>query len=193
MASAAALSICPTGSYIPDNDPSRDKDDNASNGYCVQLAKCETDPVNKITNTIRNFLRDVKKVLAFAGNLRSEIYAAAGILKEVGGLLVGSLMNALTEKLKKLIEEGIKALLASTGGLALPSIIALGPAMEALMKGMVCLMNKIIDGLFDTAVDLLSNVVGQVQNMAACAAEQFCGAFINPIIDQIADGVGVLI
>jgi len=193
MATAAALSICPTGSYIPGNDPSRDKDDNASNGYCVQLAKCETDPVNKITNTIRNFLRDVKKVLAFAGNLRSEIYAAAGILKEVGGLLVGSLMNALTEKLKKLIEEGIKALLASTGGLALPSIIALGPAMKALIEGMVCLMNKIIDGLFDTAVDLLSNVVGQVQNMAACAAEQFCGAFLNPIIDKIADGVGALL
>src|SRR5210317_922603 len=120
----------PNGDYDPTKDKYRITPDNASNGYCVQLAKCETDPVNKISNTIRNFLRDVKKVLAFAGNLRSEIYAAAGILKEVGGLLVGSLMNALTEKLKKLIEEGVKALLASTGGLALPSIIALQPAMR---------------------------------------------------------------
>jgi len=54
-------------------------------------------------------------------------------------------------------------------------------------------MNKIIDGLFDTAVDLLSNMVGQIQNFASCAAEQFCGAFINPIIDAIADGVTALL
>jgi hypothetical protein len=192
MASIAAA-LNPDGDYIPGNDPSRGKDDNASNGYCVQLAKCETDPVNKITNTIRNFLRDAKKVLAFAGNLRSEIYAAAGILKEVGGMLVGSLMNALTEKIKKLVKEGVEALLASTGGLALPSIIALQPAMRALIEGMVCLMNKIIDGIEDLAVNLLSNIVGQVQNFATCAAEQFCGAFINPLIDQIADGVTSLL
>lgn len=193
MASAAALSICPVGSYVLENDPNRGKPDNASNGYCVQLAKCETDPVNKITNTIRNFLKDVKKVLAFAGNLRSEIFAAAGILKEVGGMLVGSLMNALTEKLKRLIKDGITSLLASTGGLALPSLIALGPAMKALMEGIKCLMNKIIDGLENIAVNLLSNIVGQVQNMASCAAEQFCGAFLNPIIDQIAEGVTSLL
>ena len=193
MASAAALSLCPEGDYVPSYDPNRGAQDNASNGTCVKLAKCETDPVSEITNTIRNFLKDAKKVLAFAGNLRSEINAAAGILKEVGGMLVGSLMNSLTNKLKKLIEEGVKALLASTGGLALPSIIALQPAVQALIKGIVCLMNKIIDGLFDTAVDLLSNVVGQVQNMAACAAEQFCGAFLNPIIDQIAEGVTALL
>lgn len=188
-----AQALNPNGDYLYINNPYEGREDNASNGYCAQLAKCETDPVNKITNTIRNYLRDVRKVLAFAGNLRSEIYATAGILKEVGGLLVGSLMNALTEKLKRLIQDGIKALLASTGGLALPSLIALGPAMEALMKGMVCLMNKIINGLEDLAVNLLSNIVGQVQNMAACAAEQFVGAFINPIIDQIADGMGDLL
>jgi len=193
MASAAALSLCPQGDYIPYLDPNRGAQDNASNGTCVKLAKCETDPISEITNTIRNFLKDAKKVLAFAGNLRSEISAAAGILKDVGGMLVGSLMNALTNKLKKLIEEGVKALLASTGGVALPSIIALQPAVQALIKGMVCLMNKIIDGLFDTAVDLLSNVVGQVQNFAACAAEQFCGAFLNPIIDSIAGGVTALL
>jgi len=193
MATAAALSICPTGSYIPGNDPNRGADDNNANGTCVKLAKCETDPVSEITNTIRNFLRDVKKVLAFAGNLRSEIFAAAGILKEVGGMLVGSLMNALTEKLKRLIKDGITSLLASTGGLALPSLIALGPAMNALMEGIKCLMNKIIDGLENIAVNLLSNIVGQIQNMAACAAEQFCGAFLNPIIDQIAEGVTSLL
>ena len=190
---AAALGLCLEGSYKPDIDPNRGKPDNASNGYCVQLAKCETDPINEITNTIRNFLRDAKKVLAFAGNLRSEIYAAAGILKDVGGMLVGSLMNALTNKIKKLVKEGVEALLASTGGLALPSIIALKPAMKALMEGIKCLMNKIINGLEDIAVNLLSNVVGQIQNFAACAAEQFCGAFLNPIIDQIADGITSLL
>lgn len=183
----------PNGDYDPTKDKYRITPDNASNGYCVQLAKCETDPVNKISNTIRNFLRDAKKVLAFAGNLRSEIFAAAGILKELGSMLIGSLMNALTEKLKRLIKDGITALLASTGGLALPSLIALGPAMNALMEGMKCLMNKIIDGLENLAVDLLSNIVGQIQNFATCAAEQFCGAFINPIIDQIAEGMGALL
>jgi hypothetical protein len=183
----------PNGDYDPTKDKYRITPDNVANGYCVQLAKCENDPVNKISNTIRNFLRDAKRVLAFAGNLRSEIFAAAGILKELGSLLVGSLMNALTEKLKKLIKDGITSLLASTGGLALPSIIPLKTAMDALMEGMKCLMNKIIDGLENLAVDLLSNIVGQIQNFATCAAEQFCGAFINPIIDQIADGMGALL
>jgi hypothetical protein len=192
MASNAASFIA-AGDYNQGNNPNENKPDNIANGYCVQLAKCENDPVNKISNTIRNFLRDAKKVLAFAGNLRSEIYAAAGILKELGSLLIGSLMNALTNKLKKLIKDGITAAIAGSGGLALPSLIALGPAMEALMEGMKCLMNKIINGIEGLAVDLLSNIVGQIQNFATCAAEQFCGAFINPLIDQIADGMGSLL
>ena len=193
MATAAALSLCPEGDYNPNNNPYNGLQDNESNGTCVKLASCETDPVSEITNTIKNFLRDVKQVLAFAGNIGNEIQAAAGILKELGGLLVGSLMNKLTNKLKELIQQGITSLLAATGGLALPSIIALQPAVQALIKGMVCLMNKIIDGLIDTAIDLLSNMVGEIQNFASCAAEQFCGAFINPIIDAIVDGVTPLL
>jgi hypothetical protein len=194
MATAASLLYsCPDGDYDPGRNPSLGRDDNQSNGTCVKLAGCETDPVSEITNTVKNFLKDAKKVLSFAGNIGNEVQAAAGILKELGGLLVGSLMNRLTEKLKELIQQGVAALLASTGGLALPSIVTLKPAVQALIKGMVCLMNKIIGGLFDTAVDLLSNMVGEIQNFASCAAEQFTGAFINPIIDQIADGVTALL
>jgi len=137
MSTASLLYLCPEGEYDPGKHPSLGKEDNASNGTCVKLASCETDPISEITNTIKNFLKDVKKVLAFAGNIGNEIQAAAGILKDLGGLLVGSLMNKLTEKLKELIQQGITSLLASTGGLALPSIIALGPAVQALIKGIV--------------------------------------------------------
>ena len=194
MATAASLLYtCPEGDYNPGTNPNIGRDDNQSNGTCVKLAGCETDPVSEITNTVKNFLKDAKKVLSFAGNIGNEVQAAAGVLKELGGLLVGSLMNKLTEKLKELIKQGVTALLASTGGLALPSIIALKPAVQGLIKGMVCLINKIINGLFDTAVDLLSNLVGNIQNFVSCAAEQFTGAFINPIIDQIADGVTELL
>ena len=63
MATAASLLYtCPEGDYNPGTNPNIGRDDNQSNGTCVKLAGCETDPVSEITNTVKNFLKDAKKV-----------------------------------------------------------------------------------------------------------------------------------
>ena len=185
MAQAAALSNCPIGDYNSLNNPNTYSVDNADNGYCALLAQCEQDPVQRIINKLKNFTNDAQQVLAFGGNLSEEIEAAAGVLKNLGGLLVGSLVNKVLDKLKQLIEQGINALLKATDGLGIGEILGLEGAVDALVNGAICGINKIINGLQKTAVDLLSGVAGNVENMVQCAAEQFAGAFINNIIDSI--------
>jgi len=188
MAQAAALSNCPIGDYNPLLNPNTNAVDNADNGYCVLLAQCEQDPVQRMINKVKNFTNDAQAVLAFGGSLSEEIEAAAGVLKNVAGMLVGSLVNKLMDKLKELMEQGINSLLKATNGLGISEILGLEGAVSQLSKQAICLINKIINGLQKTAVDLLSGIVGSVENMVTCAAEQFVGGFINNIIDSIADG-----
>jgi hypothetical protein len=181
----ANLRVCPTPSYDPALDPNNTQPDYGGNGVPIQMAQCKKDPIKDMINEFKKFIGTVGAFLSIPGQLRQEIFASAGILKEIAGGLVAGLMNALTKKLKKVIEEGVIAFLAATGGLGLPKLIALIPAMSALEKGLVCAMNKIINGLFDTIVDMLASSVMNVANFATCAAEQFAGGLINNIIDQI--------
>lgn len=187
------LRVCPIPEYDPQYDPNQTQGDYEGNALPLVMAQCKKDPIKDMTNEFKKFIGTVGAFLSIPGQLRQEIFASAGIIKEIAGGLVAGLMNALQKKLKKVIEEGVIAFLAATGGLGLPKLIALIPAVSALEKGIICAMNNIISGLFDTVVDMLASSVMNVANFATCAAEQFTGALINNIIDKITDAVEPLL
>ncbi len=187
------LRVCPIPEYDPQYDPNQTQGDYEGNALPLVMAQCKKDPIKDMTNEFKKFIGTVGAFLSIPGQLRQEIFASAGIIKEIAGGLVAGLMNALQKKLKKVIEEGVIAFLAATGGLGLPKLIALIPAVNALEKGIICAMNNIINGLFDTVVDMLASSVMNVANFATCAAEQFTGALINNIIDKITDAIEPLL
>lgn len=187
------LRVCPIPEYDPQYDPNQTQGDYEGNALPLVMAQCKKDPIKDMTNEFKKFIGTVGAFLSIPGQLRQEIFASAGIIKEIAGGLVAGLMNALQKKLKKVIEEGVIAFLAATGGLGLPKLIALIPAVSALEKGIICAMNNIINGLFDTVVDMLASSVMNVANFATCAAEQFTGALINNIIDKITDAIEPLL
>ena len=101
-------------------------------------------------NKVKNFTNDAQAVLAFGGSLSEEIEAAAGVLKNVAGMLVGSLVNKLMDKLKELMEKGINSLLKATQGLGISEILGLEGAVSQLSKQAICLINKIYSLLLGT-------------------------------------------
>ena len=192
MAQAAQLSFCPEGQYIPTLDPNRRAVDYIDNGYCALLAQCEQDPIQRIINRIKNYMNKAAAILAVAGNISEEIDIVAGVIKNLGSQLVTGLVNKLMERLKELMEQGISSLLAANP-LAIDEILGLEGPVDALSKGAICVINKIGNGLKDSAAELLGGIASNVENFATCAAEQFVGGFLNNIIDQVVDGIKPLL
>jgi hypothetical protein len=181
-------------------------------GDTVQLAsKKSGQVVNKISSEVGNFVKKVQDILAIAASASS--YAINWINREIDRVtkkvqsiatgLVSNMVNGLFNKLAPIINKGLKLLykfvynlvftatlnpaIAHLAGVAAQKAMVI--PVKALQSIIPCITNQIIGTLGGVVKSLLQSIVGNVQNFASCAANQFTGSLVNDIIGKVSSGL----
>jgi len=150
----------------------------------------------QVIGVIENLIKISTETTNFIGDIQS----ATKKLQKLCNNLVGDLFTSLYEELIPLLKSGLDKLywtvVAATGGNHLAGVAAqeaMVIPLKNMQDGILCVSAKIINGLGETIKNLLESTLIEVVNFGVCAAEQFVGALLNDIIDQISSGLDSLI
>lgn len=181
-------------------------------GDTVQLGtKKAGQVVNKISSEVSNFVKKVQDILAIASSglsyatnlINREIDRVTKKVQSIASGLVSNMVNGLFKKLAPLINKGLKLLYKFVYNLVFAATLnsvaahlagvaaqkAMVIPIRALQNAIPCITNQIIGGLGGIVKSLLKSVVNNVQNFAACAANQFTGSLVNDIIGKVSSGL----
>lgn len=125
----------------------------------------------------------VNQVTGAIANLAGEIQLIA---KQIAGIMTG-LFNAVRDALFSLIGDKIAEFVNSI----LPEEIKpiFGEGIKGVMDTIYCIFEKLIAALLKTILDFLNALVGKFVNAPLCAAEQFVGALLNNLFNQMQQSI----
>jgi len=169
-------------------------------GQTITFANtCEDNFFTEVNSLLDNLLNVVGETTNFLGDVQNTIKKIQNLSNGFVGTLFDSLYNELIpllqDGLDKLYKSVFDTVLASTGNefsAHLAGVAAqegMVPAVNGLQDGLICVAAKIVNGLGDTIKELVESTVVEVVNFGICAAEQFVGALLNDIIDDISSGL----
>lgn len=180
----------------------------SSIGNKVVLADtCEDTLVKGITAEIENLLNKIQKASSVFLNIENELNKSVEVISGLANGFVGQMFNSLFTKFETLLSNGLNLLYRTTFGSILATtanpvaahlggVVAQKSMMQPvklLEQAISCVAAKVVDGLKSTIKGLLKEVVSNVTNFVSCAAQQFAGAFLNKIIDDITSGLSSVI
>lgn len=156
--------------------------------------------IGKLIVEVDNFVNALQSGIRKVSDL---INVVSDKIQSIVTGLVGSMANAIYEKLIPLLNQGLKLLyqqvynlvLAATGSSTAAHLAgvaaqtAMVPPINAIQKLLPCLANSIINGLLGTITDLLKSVAKHMKRFSSCASNQFAGSLINDIIERIDSGM----
>lgn len=156
--------------------------------------------IDNLFNQIQKFQNDVAYVETLITGTVDRVHALVNPY-------VGEMFNNLFESLVPVLNAGLTALynkvfasvLAATQNpvaarLAAEAVlIALIPPIQALQEAIQLVAAEIVASLLDKVDDLIRDAVDNNNNFTECAGEQFNGAIINAIIDEIDSGISPLL
>ena len=169
-------------------------------GQTITFANtCEDNFFTEVNSLLDNLLNVVGETTNFLGDVQNTIKKIQNLSNGFVGTLFDSLYNELIpllqDGLDKLYKSVFDTVLAATGNefsAHLAGVAAqegMVPAVNGLQDGLICVAAKIVNGLGDTIKELVESTVVEVVNFGICAAEQFVGALLNDIIDDISSGL----
>jgi len=176
-------------------------------GLEIKFADTCTDSDKTFFLEVSGVIDNLLKATTEATNFLGDVQSAVKKLQKLSNNLVGDLFNSLYNELIPLLQSGLKKLydsvyasvLASTGNPYLAHLAGVeaqkqmvGP-VKLMQDAIACVSAKIINGLGDTIKGLLESTIVEVVNFGVCAAEQFVGALLNNIIDEISAGLDSVI
>jgi len=177
-------------------------------GNTVVLANtCEDTLVKGITAEVNNLLNKIQNAASVFLNIENELNRSVSVISGLANGFVGQMFNKLFEKFESLLSKGLDLLYRTTFGSILASTgnaiaahlggVAAQKAMvgpvKLLEQAIACVASKVVEGLKSTIKGLLKEVVNNVTNFVTCAGQQFCGAFLNNIIDNIVSGLSSVV
>ena len=169
-------------------------------GQTITFANtCEDNFFTEVNSLLDNLLNVVGETTNFLGDVQNTIKK----IQNLSNGFVGNLFDSLYNELIPLLQDGLDKLyksvfdtvLASTGNefsAHLAGVAAqegMVPAVNGLQDGLICVAAKIVNGLGDTIKQLVEATVVEVVNFGICTAEQFVGALLNDIVDEISSGL----
>ena len=169
-------------------------------GQTITFANtCEDNFFTEVNSLLDNLLNVVGETTNFLGDVQNTIKKIQNLSNGFVGTLFDSLYNELIpllqDGLDKLYKSVFDTVLAATGNefsAHLAGVAAqegMVPAVNGLQDGLICVAAKIVNGLGDTIKELVESTVVEVVNFGICTAEQFVGALLNDIIDDISSGL----
>ncbi len=169
---------------------------------------CDDTAIKGIVGEINNLLNKIQNASNVFLNVANEIRRSVDKILGLANNLVGQMFNSLFNKLIPILKKGldllykavyakvfaitpgeyfIKHTAAHLAGVA--SQTAMVPPVKKLEESISCVASSVVNGLFGTISGLLTSVVDNVKNFVTCAGTQFCGAFLNSVIDTIINGL----
>ena len=166
-------------------------------GSGVQAAAANTKSTNKIKNTLKNTLSEVKngipqeKFKGLADGAKQIVSASKPMIKDMVNTTFDELAPQLNGGLNKLYKDKFGEVMGKTGNLAVAKkaaqaaqVAMVGPVM-ALQNAMPCAVKKITDKLTGDVANLLAEFTNNVDNFTDCIGDQFIGALFNDMIKGI--------
>lgn len=169
---------------------------------------CEDTAVKGIIAEVNNLLSKIQNATNVFLNITNEIRRSVDKILGLANNIVGQMFNSLFNKLIPVLQKGLDLLYKSVyakvfaitpgeyivkhtaahlAGVA--AQIAMVPPVKKLEEAISCVASSVVNGLFGTISELLTSVVDNVKNFVTCAGRQFCGAFLNSVIDNIINGL----
>ena len=175
-------------------------------GSGVQAAAANTKSTNKIKNTLKNTLSEVKngipqeKFKGLADGAKQIVSASKPMIKDMVNTTFDELAPQLNGGLNKLYKDKFGEVMGKTGNLALAKkaaqaaqVAMVGPVMS-LQNAMPCAVKKVTDKLTGDVANLLAEFTNNVDNFTDCIGDQFIGALFNDMIKgintELADAIG---
>lgn len=173
-------------------------------GKKIIMADSSNDTVSKgIGAEVNNLLQKINDPTNKILNLKAEISRSVNKITGIANGFVAQATNSLYLKLIKLLQEGLEALyqfvyasvLAATQNPAAAHLA--GVAAQKAMIGPVKILESfipkivgiVVNNLFKTVEDMLTDVVENVRYFRSCVADQFIGSLLNDIIGKIERGL----
>jgi hypothetical protein len=160
---------------------------------------CKRDgAVAEITGALGDFTEFLLTVQGYANfyvngvtnaltNLEGEITLIA---KKIAKIMTG-VFNSVRDFLFSKIGAGISGFIGSS--LADELIPIFGEANKKVMDQIYCIFENLIAALLKTITDFLISLVGNFVNAPLCAAEQFMGALMNKLLNDMTSAIGPLL
>ncbi len=170
---------------------------------------CGDTTIKTIKSEVNNLIKLIQEGKGEIQKYREKIRKVAEVIKTSINWLVGRMVDALynflvgTEEKPGMIPKALKAIYESvyaavfaatrspaaahTAGYKSNEVFVI--PIKVLEEAISCVANKIVEGLTDLIVDILTSVLENVKQFVSCAAEQFIGTLLSSVVDQIADGL----
>ena len=171
-------------------------------GSGVQAAVANTKSTNKIKNSLKNTLSEVKnsipkdKFKNLAEGASEIVSASKPMIKDMVNTTFDELAPQLNGGLHKLYKDKFGEVMSKTGDLALAKkaaqaaqVAMIGP-VSSLQNLLPCAVKNITDKLTGDVANLLAEFVNNVDNFTDCIGDQFVGAIFNDIIKGINSELG---
>lgn len=160
---------------------------------------CKRDgAVSEITGALGDFTEFLLTVQGYANfyvngvtgvltNLQGEIDIIA---KKIAKIMTG-VFNSVRDYLFSLIGKGISDFIGKS--LADELVPIFGEANKKIMDQIYCIFENLIAALLKTIKDFLIALVGNFINAPLCAAEQFMGAIMNKLLNDMQQAIGPIL
>ena len=156
---------------------------------------CKSNFFDDVETELDNFLKLATRVDNFALDLPGEIKNVAKLINTSSKEFVTKIGNALSDSMIGWVKDGLDGVATkifssfSKFNIALPKVInaqsALINPITKLFGSLDCLSAKVSGSLQGAIEDMLTGMVKNVLNGAACAAQQFMGALTQKITGMI--------
>ena len=129
----------------------------------------------------------VNGVTGALSNLQGEITLIAG---KIAKIMTG-VFNKVRDYLFSKIGKGISDFIGKS--LADELVPIFGEANKKIMDTIYCIFENLIKALLKTITDFLIALVGNFVNAPLCAAEQFMGAIMNKLLNDMTSAIGPIL
>jgi len=205
--STATTTSTTSTTVSPISTPTEPKEISSSSaiGTTIVLADtCEDTLVKGISAEVNNLLNKIQNAATVFLNIDNELNKSVEVISSLANGFVGQMMNKLYNKFEKLLSEGLELLykttfgsiLTSSGGNTVTAHLGAVAAQKAMMSpvkifedAIACISSKVVEGLKSIVKDLLKEIVKNITNFVTCVGNQFVGAFLNKIIDDMVSGL----
>jgi len=173
----------------------------------VKILKVIKEQLSKIKNAIEGFVKFLQDLKAqfdegleyYRDWVDREIDIRAEQITTAATKMISGMINKLFKKLEPILSKGLDLLYASVYATVFAATLnpvaahlagvaaqtAMLQPVKILQDLIPCIVNQILDKVFNLVKDLLKSIANNVLNFVDCVADQTVGAMINGIIGLI--------
>jgi len=160
--------------------------------YVPKTYDCDTrgggkfSAISKIINDLMKFVNKVKSASeSFFGAISDTINGLQSIIED-GALLIADLMKGMIDQMRGFALNQINKGFSAVHSLLPPNKTSFtNETLRVAVDLLLCVFNKLIKGLFDSVLKLLTDLVNKAASIAQCVVENFLGSLLAGILGPI--------